>query len=63
VTVTANCSIHDYYVVGEWEANPAEKKISPDSPLGKALLGRKVGDTVTVEAPAGSIVYTIKKIR
>lgn len=62
VTVAVNGSTHDYSVVGEWEANPEEKKISPDSPLGKALIGRKVGDTVTVEAPAGLIVYTIKKI-
>lgn len=62
VTVAVNGSSHDYHIVGEWEANPAEKKISPDSPLGKALIGRKVGDKVTVEAPAGTIVYTIKKI-
>lgn len=62
VTVAANGSTHVYSVVGEWEANPAEKKISHDSPLGKALLGKKVGDRVEVEAPAGMIVYTIKKI-
>lgn len=62
VTVAANGMTHVYDVVGEWEANPAQKKISHDSPLGKALLGKKVGDKVEVEAPAGKVVYTIKKI-
>lgn len=62
VTVAANGVTHVYHVVGEWEANPAEKKISHDSPLGKALLGKKVGDKVEVSAPAGTVLYTIKKI-
>lgn len=48
-----------FTVVGEWEADPMEKKISHESPLGKALLGKKVGDDVEVEAPAGIIRYTI----
>lgn len=51
-----------YLVVGEWEADPAEKKISHESPLGKALIGRKVGDKVEVEAPAGRILYKIVDI-
>ena len=54
---------HVYMVVGEWEADPKEKKISKDSPLGKALMGKKVGEKVTVEAPAGKVTYTIHKIR
>ena len=62
VTVAANGSSHIFYIVGEWEANPLQKKISHDSPLGKALLGKKVGDKVEVEAPAGKILYTVKKI-
>lgn len=62
VTVAANGSSHIFYIVGEWEANPMEKKISHDSPLGKALLGKKVGDKVEVAAPAGKILYTVKKI-
>jgi len=49
-------------VVGEWEADPAEKKISHESPLGKALLGKKVGEKVEVEAPAGKILYTIASV-
>lgn len=51
-----------YRVVGEWEADPAEKKISHESPLGKALLGKKIGESVEVEAPAGKILYTIVSI-
>ena len=38
---------------------PKEKKISHESPLGKALIGRKVGETVEVQAPAGKVEYTI----
>ena len=62
VKVKANSKEHDFYIVGEWEANPKEKKISHTSPLGKALVGRKVGDKVEVEAPAGKIKYEILKI-
>lgn len=51
-----------FTVVGEWEADPAEKKISHESPLGSALIGKRVGEKVTVEAPAGKIVYTIASI-
>lgn len=52
-----------YKVVGEWEADPREKKISHESPLGKALLGKKVGDHVEVTAPAGKITYTVVSIK
>jgi|SRR5579875_2633408 len=51
-----------FTVVGEWEANPAEKKISHESPLGKALLGKRVGDEIQVEAPAGTMKYTIVSV-
>lgn len=51
-----------YTVVGEWEADPKEKKISHKSPLGVALLGKRVGEKIEVEAPAGKILYTIKSI-
>ncbi len=52
----------NYTVVGEWEADPNERKISHESPLGKALLGKKVGESIEVEAPAGKIVYKIVAI-
>lgn len=51
-----------FTVVGEWEADPKEKKISHESPLGKALIGKKVGDKVEVEAPAGKISYSITSV-
>lgn len=51
-----------FTVVGEWEADPMEKKISHESPLGKALIGKMVGEKVVVEAPAGKINYTISSI-
>ena len=51
-----------YTIVGEWEANPKEKKISSSSPLGKAMIGKKVGEKVTVSAPIGTLVYKILSI-
>lgn len=48
-----------YHIVGEWEADPAQKKVSHSSPLGKSLIGKKVGEKVKFEAPAGTIFYEI----
>lgn len=53
----------EYTVVGEWEADPIEKKISHQSPLGKALIGKSVGDKAEVAAPAGKILYKIVDIK
>lgn len=53
---------HQFEIVGEWEADPVNKKISHTSPLGHALFGKKVGDVVEVEAPAGKVKYKIVKI-
>ena len=52
-----------YQVVGSQEADPMNGRISEESPFGKALLGRKVGDVVIVEAPAGNIKYKIVDIQ
>ena len=51
-----------YKIVGSQEADPMHGIISEESPFGKALLGAKEGDTVTVEAPRGAITYVVKKI-
>ena len=51
-----------FMLVGEWEADPKERKISHESPLGKALIGKRVGEKIEVEAPAGKISYTIVSI-
>lgn len=62
VTLHVNGKKDMFTVVGEWEADPKEKKISHESPLGKALMGKKPGDSVEVEAPAGKILYKIVHI-
>lgn len=62
VTVQIKGKKEVFTLVGEWEADPADKKISHESPLGKALIGKTVGDDIEVEAPAGKMVYTIVKI-
>ena len=51
-----------YQVVGGAEANPSKGKISESSPVGLALMGRKVGDVVDVETPAGIQKLTINKV-
>jgi len=62
VTLTINGKKEMFMLVGEWEANPMEQKISHSSPLGKALMGKKVGEKVEVEAPAGTVLYKILNI-
>jgi transcription elongation factor GreA len=62
VTIDANGQEHTYTIVGEFEADPTKKKISHDSPLGKALIGKQKGDMVEYEAPVGKVSYTIKHI-
>ena len=52
----------EYKIVGSTEANSLAGKISNESPLGKALLGKAVGEDVEVEAQAGVIEYTVLKI-
>ncbi len=62
VTLHVNGKKEVFTVVGEWEADPVQKKISHESPLGKALIGKKVGEKVEVEAPAGKILYKVLHI-
>jgi transcription elongation factor GreA len=54
--------IQKYVIVGSTEANPEEGKISNESPIGKALLGKKPGDEVEVEVPSGMLKYKITKV-
>lgn len=53
----------EYTIVGSTEVNLAENKVSNVSPIGKALLGRKKGETVDVDAPAGIVQYKILAIK
>lgn len=52
----------DYVILGENESSSEENYISAESPAGKAIMGKKAGDTVVVEAPGGQINYQIVKI-
>ena len=52
----------EFKIVGSTEANSLQGKISNESPVGKSLIGRSVGDTVTVETQAGIMEYKILKI-
>ena len=52
----------EYQIVGSTEADPASGKISDESPVGKGLIGHKIGETVVIEAPVGDIKYEILSI-
>jgi transcription elongation factor GreA len=52
-----------YHVVGTAEANPLKGRISNESPIGEALMGKKKGETVTAETPAGKIELKILEIK
>ena len=62
VTVSTNGIESSFHIVGEYEADPATNKLSTTSPIGKALLGKKAGDIVEIEVPAGTTQYKILKI-
>ena len=70
INVGCKVKVHDYEfeedielkIVGSTEANSLQGKISNESPVGKALLGREVGDEVVVETQAGDITYKVLKI-
>ena len=49
----------EYHIVGSAEANPSENKLSNESPVGKAILGKKKGETVEVSAPRGTLKFKI----
>ncbi len=56
-------SVHKYQIVGSAEADPANDRISNESPVGQAIMGAKKGETVKVTTPSGKLLeYTVKKI-
>lgn len=63
VVVSGSNGKEAYMIVGSEEAHPSENKISNESPLGKAFLGHKAGESVEVKAPMGTIQYTIIEIK
>lgn len=52
----------EYQIVGSQEANPMSGRISDESPIGRGLLGHRVGETVTIDAPAGEMKFTILSV-
>ena len=52
----------EYQIVGSQEANPMDGRISDESPIGRGLLGHRVGETVTIDAPAGEMKFTILSV-
>ncbi len=52
----------EFTIVGGYESNPLKKTISHISPIGKALMGKMIGDSVQVTVPKGQVTYTIKNI-
>lgn len=71
VGITSKVTVHDcefdedetFMIVGSTESDPLSGKISDESPIGKALLGKKIGDKVEVETPGGTVLYEIKDIQ
>ena len=53
----------EYHIVGSAEANPAEHKLSNESPVGKAIIGKKKGEVVEVAAPRGALKFKILEIK
>ena len=58
----ADGQINEFMIVGTLEANPGEGKISSESPVGKSILGKKIGEEVVITSPI-KVVYKVKKIR
>lgn len=52
----------NFHIVGDYEANPMTGKISQNSPLGRSLLGKKVGESAEFNAPAGKVTYKVTSI-
>jgi transcription elongation factor GreA len=55
-------SVDEWHLVGDGEDDPLENKILTSSPMGQALVGKKVGDTVVVKAPAGDLKFRVKTV-
>lgn len=63
VVVDNNGKKDTFQIVGEYEADPMNKKLSQNSPIGQALINKKVGDVVEVNIPAGKVQYKIVEIK
>jgi len=62
VTLKQGDNNFEYTLVGSTEADPTTKRVSVESPVGKALIGKKKGDTVTIKLPTGNLKYDIIEV-
>jgi len=62
VTLESERGVVEYILVSSVEADPAEKKISDESPIGQALVGKKEGDAIEIATPSGQLSFKIKKV-
>ncbi|MFA5749893.1 MAG: GreA/GreB family elongation factor [Candidatus Shapirobacteria bacterium] len=62
VKIKTSANTKEFHIVNHLESDPTTNKISDQSPLGKALMGKKVNDQIEVEAPAGKIIYKVVSI-
>ena len=63
VTISTDARTEIFQIVGEFEADPMNKRLSNTSPIGQALIDKKVGDIVEVTIPAGKVKYKIIEIK
>lgn len=63
VEIKAGAKAFTYTIVGPVEANPIDGKVSNESPIGMALYGKKVGDTVTITTPKGDTSYDVVSVK
>jgi len=63
VKIKVSSSTKEFYIVSHLESDPTLSKISDQSPLGKALIGKKINDEIEVDAPVGKIIYKVVSIR
>lgn len=62
VTISDGKTEKTYQIVGGYESNPLEGRMSHVSPIGKALIGKKVDETIEVRVPSGVVSYIVRKI-
>ncbi len=62
VKITDGQKEYEYEIVGGYESDPSKKTISHISPIGRALMGKKQNETITVQAPSGTKIYTILSV-
>ena len=63
ITIESNGKSLTFMLVSKHESDPAQQKLSTESPVGHAVLGKKVGDIVTVTLPRSTVMYTITKVK